>query len=74
MEQGTIRIIVGILGIAFGFFHLYKRYQTTDVFTKLEAIKKQWGENNGSTFHLIAYIILPITLGLLLIAKGYFSF
>ena len=73
MDSSTIRIIVGFLGFSFGMFHLFKRNQVSGDFQKLEMIKRQWGEKNGSKFHLIAYVIIPIALGLLLIAKGFYS-
>ncbi len=63
-------IILGLFAAAFGLYTLYARMFAPDRLWKLEPMKKQWGEKVGLTVHVLAYTVLPLVLGAILLASG----
>ncbi|MFT5072178.1 MAG: hypothetical protein ACI8V8_002152 [Chitinophagales bacterium] len=69
MQIDWFRLVVGILAILFGAYAIFVRAKSKDS-TKLNAIKKQWGEDKGAMIHLIFYGFLPVILGGLMLFKA----
>lgn len=66
----TINIIIGIAAIAYGVFTLYARVTHRTGFGKLEAMKERWGSTPGTIIHVIAYTVVPIAVGIVLLVRG----
>lgn len=65
-------LIPGILGLCFGLFTLGARLTgKMDNFSKLHAMKELYGEKKGNLIHLIGYTIVPLVLGVVLIALSF---
>ena len=69
MEIDWLRLVIGILAIAFGAYSIFVRGKSTDS-AKLNAIKKYWGEEKGTRIHLFAYGMVPIVAGCLMLYKA----
>jgi len=62
-----IIIIFGFLAICFGIYILMMRRKSPEKFGKLKAMKEYWGDEKGTTIHIIGYTIIPIVAGLILL-------
>lgn len=71
MEIDWFRLVVGIIAILFGGYAIFIRAKSKDS-TKLNAMKKQWGEEKGAMIHLVFYGFLPIFLGGLMLLKAFY--
>ncbi|MDJ0708537.1 MAG: hypothetical protein QNJ46_35165 [Leptolyngbyaceae cyanobacterium MO_188.B28] len=56
--------------IAYGFYTLLLRSQNPTKFGKLTAMKEQWGEQMGSLIHLVAYSIISIAFGVIMLIRS----
>ena len=65
----TINIIIGIAAIAYGVFTIYARVTNRAGFGKLEAMKERWGSTAGTILHVIAYTVVPIVVGIVLLVR-----
>ena len=63
-------IILGVVVLAFGLYTLFARMYAPNRLWKLEPMKKQWGEKVGLTIHVLAYTVLPLVVGAILLARG----
>lgn len=61
-------IIVGILCLAYGIYTIILRKKKPESFSKLEAMKKAYGETTGYVIHFFAYSVMPILVGIVFIA------
>ena len=68
-----MKVLHGVAALAFGLYTGYARTATPEKVQKLDAMKEQWGESTGNIVHLAAYTIVPILVGLALIASGLLS-
>jgi hypothetical protein len=68
-----MRVLLGVAALAYGLYTGYARTATPEKFQKLEAMKKQWGESTGNIVHLVAYTVVPVLVGLALIASALLS-
>jgi hypothetical protein len=69
MEIDWIRLIIGVVAIGFGSYSIFIRGKSQNS-SKLDAIKESWGDQKGSMIHLVAYGIIPIFLGLLMLFRA----
>jgi multisubunit Na+/H+ antiporter MnhB subunit len=69
--MNLVTLLLGAVALSFGLYTLYLRGRSPEKFRKLEAMKKQWGPGIGNTVHLIAYSILPIVVGVILLTAGW---
>lgn len=60
-------LIFGVLLAVFGLYSIFARFFAPHHLGKLEPMKKMWGEKGGLIMHVVAYTVLPLTLGALLI-------
>lgn len=61
-------LAIGSLALLFGLYTLYLRLTgKIETFAKLEPMKNLFGSKLGGFVHLIAYTILPLILGLVLL-------
>jgi len=69
-------LLIGGIAVVLGIATLFaRRRQNPNTLKKLTAMRERYGEKTGSMIHLIAYTVLPIVLGLMIIAfsllRGY---
>ena len=66
-----ITIGIGLLPVLYGIYILVLRLQgKNEKLKKLEPMKKFWGERLGPLIHIVAYVIAPITIGVVIIIAG----
>ena len=63
-------VILGGLMVVFGIYTLWARKFAPNRLWKLEPMKKQWGEKAGLVIHVLAYTVLPLVLGAILLIGG----
>jgi hypothetical protein len=63
-------IVLGGFGVAFGLYTLFARKFAPNRLWKLEPMKKMWGEKVGLSIHVLAYTVLPLVLGAILLANS----
>ena len=68
--MNPLTILIGVVALGFGIYTSYVRTTNSAKLGKLEAMKKDWGENTGKAIHLVAYTAVPILLGTVMIAAG----
>jgi len=64
----SFRLLLGIAAIGYGLYTAYVRATTPEKLGKLEAMRKQWGDSTGNAVHIIGYTVVPIVVGLVLLA------
>ena len=68
MELSTI--ILGVTVALFGLYTFVVRIKAPDKFIKLSAMKDKFGNAAGTTIHTIAYSIVPLVFGGILVNAG----
>lgn len=68
MDYTTIAI--GAAVFAYGVFSGIMRFIKPSYFRKLEPMKKMWGERAGNVIHFIAYVVVPVVIGVGLVFSG----
>jgi hypothetical protein len=67
-------LIIGIFALCFGLYSIYMRltnkFATSE---KLIQMKARFGESTGNIIHLVAYTILPLLVGIVLLSSIYFQ-
>lgn len=63
----NFNLLLGIAAVGYGLYTAYARVKTPGQFAKLEAMKKQWGDQAGTIVHVVGYTIVPIVVGVVLI-------
>jgi hypothetical protein len=64
-------LLIGGFAVLFGFLTLVTRKRGAGgTLKKLAAMRERYGDKTGFLIHLLAYSVLPIVLGLLIIAVG----
>jgi len=61
-------LIIGVFALGFGLFTIYMRL-TNKLTTseKLIQMKARFGEKTGNIIHLVAYTILPLVVGIVIL-------
>ena len=65
-----ITLSIGILAVIYGLFSAVMRFAKPSFFKKLEPMRQQFGEKAGNTIHFIAYVVIPVALGIVMIIAG----
>jgi len=65
-----VNTIIGILAIVFGVYTLYIRATNPSKFGKLQAMKERFGDSAGDAIHVVAYSVLPIIFGVVMLVRG----
>lgn len=65
-----MKLLLGVLALGFGLYTMYVRATSPNKLGKLDAMKKQWGEQAGTIVHVVGYTVLPIIVGLVLIVTS----
>ena len=65
-----LNMILGMFALGFGVVTLIVRATNPSMFGKLDAMKKLWGDTAGTAIHVVAYTVVPILVGVTLIAAG----
>jgi len=68
--MNPITVLLGIAAIAYGLYTAWARRARPAQFGKLEPMKSFWGEGGGQLIHVIAYTIVPIVVGIVLLLSG----
>jgi hypothetical protein len=68
--MNPVTVLIGVAALGFGIYTAYVRATNPAKLGKLEAMKKQWGEGAGKAVHLVAYTIVPIIFGIIMILAG----
>ena len=63
-----LNLLLGIAALGYGVYTAYVRATSPEKFGKLAAMKEQWGEGPGMIVHVVAYTVVPLILGIVLIA------
>jgi hypothetical protein len=61
---------LGLFALGYGMLTVYLRFRHPDRLAKLAAMKQKWGDGVGSAVHWAAYTVVPVLVGLVLIAVG----
>jgi hypothetical protein len=68
MNQLTVS--VGGLVILFGIVTVVMRFKNPDSFKKLGAMKAKFGNSVGTLIHVVAYTIVPMIVGIVIVQAG----
>ena len=68
--MNPVTVLIGVAALGFGIYTAYVRATNPAKLGKLEAMKKQWGEGTGKAVHLVAYTVVPIIFGIVMIVAG----
>lgn len=69
-DIGTFYVILGTLGILYGFVSIYWRLTDPTKFSKLQPMKEMMGDKVGGAVHFVAYTVMPFIVGPLFILRG----
>jgi hypothetical protein len=69
--MNLITILIGTAALGFGIYTAYLRATNPAKLGKLAAMKEQWGEKAGTVVHLVAYTVVPVIVGIVLIVAGF---
>jgi hypothetical protein len=62
-------LLIGAFAVVFGVFTLFARLgKRKDMLKKLAAMRESYGDKAGSIIHALVYSVLPIALGLVIVA------
>jgi len=68
--MNPVTVGLGVAALLFGFYSLYVRLSNPTKFAKLAAMKQFWGEKLGGAIHFVAYTLVPLGVGVVLIFAG----
>lgn len=68
--MNPMTILIGAAACIFGVYTAFIRTTNPGKLGKLEAMRKQWGERAGTAVHVIAYTVVPIIFGIVMIISG----
>ena len=68
--MNSATIVIGAAAILYGIYTAYVRATNPANLGKLEAMKEQWGNGAGTVIHVVAYTVVPIIFGIVLIISG----
>ncbi len=63
-------LVLGVLLVAYGVYTFVARRRRPEQLGKLDAMKRFWGEKLGYGMHVVAYSVLPVVFGLVLLLLG----
>ncbi len=67
----SAHLLLGIVILGFGLYTTIQRLRGNETaFKKLEPLREMFGSSIGNFIHIIAYCILPIVAGIVLILSG----
>ncbi len=56
-------LLFGGLLVAFGVYSIFARFFAPHHLGKLEPMRKMWGKTGGLIMHVVAYTLLPLVAG-----------
>ena len=65
-----VTFAIGAGAIAMGAVSGVMRFVKPSVFRKLEPMKEKFGVRVGSSIHFVAYVILPLGFGIVMVING----
>ena len=61
----------GVVAIGFGSYTSFLRAKKPEKLGKLQAMQRRWGAKVGSVIHFVAYSVVPLAIGVTMIAAGF---
>ncbi|HZF07168.1 MAG TPA: hypothetical protein VFE33_00105 [Thermoanaerobaculia bacterium] len=68
--MNPITILLGLAALGYGLYTAWARRAKPEQFGKLAPMQKAWGEGRGQLLHVVAYTVVPIVVGIVLILSG----
>ena len=68
--MNTITVAIGAVALVFGIYTMFVRVRRPEQYTKLKAMQDRLGDKPGYTVHLIAYSVVPMIFGAVMILAG----
>ena len=68
--MNPITMAIGAVALLFGIYTMFVRVRRPEQYTKLKAMQDRLGEKPGYTVHLVAYSIVPMIFGVVMILAG----
>ncbi len=72
--MNPVTMAVGAAAFLYGIYTFYLRSSNPTKLGKLTAMKDRWGDKGGLAIHVIAYSIVPMVFGLVMLVTGYQGF
>ena len=69
-KMNVTTVCGGLAMVAFGAVTTVLRIVRPQIFSKLEPMKRRWGERAGFRIHVPGYSILPIVAGIVIALSG----
>lgn len=66
----SLNLILGLAAIGYGLYTAILRARKPEAFGKLQAMRDQWGHGPGTAVHVVSYTVVPMVLGLVLVASA----
>jgi hypothetical protein len=63
-------IAIGVAAVLYSAYTLYLRASKPESFSKLAAMQDKFGKSAGYTLHLIAYSVVPLIFGVIMLFVG----
>jgi len=63
-------VIFGVFALLFGLYTAVIRFSNPEKLGKLAAMQKAFGKEVGTGVHIIAYTVVPIVVGCVLLFRG----
>lgn len=61
---------IGALAIGYGLYTAWARKTKPGQFSKLEAMKRAYGDTAGMAIHVVAYTVVPVVAGAVFLYQG----
>ncbi len=68
--MNMVTIAIGGAALVFGVYSIYLRLTNPNKLGKLAPMKEKFGEKPGNLIHLVAYSIVPLIFGIIIIYTG----
>ena len=66
----VLNLFLGVAALGYGLYTAYVRATSPEKLAKLSAMKQQWGDSTGLIGHVVAYTIIPLLVGVILIVSA----
>lgn len=68
--MNPVSVAVGAVAICIGLYTSFLRITNPSKLSKLEPMKRMWGDGPGNALHLIAYSVVPLAAGIWFVIRG----
>jgi hypothetical protein len=71
--MSVVTLVIGLAAVIFGVYTMFGRSRCPEQYTKLKAMQDRLGEKQGHRLHFIAYTLVPIIFGAIMILAGLYG-